>query len=89
LDVIGRYGGDEFLVLLVESNLDDAITIADRLLLNISELSFSTSSGPLTTTLSIGIAELNDLDADLDSLIVRSDQLLYLAKESGRNRIVY
>ena len=89
MDVIGRYGGDEFLVLLVESNLKDAITIADRLLENISEQPLLTSSGLVTTTLSIGIAELNDLDADLDGLIIRSDQLLYLAKEAGRNRIVY
>ena len=88
LDIIGRYGGDEFLVLLVESDLEEAVRIANRLLENISEQPFITASGLVTATLSIGIAELNDLDADLDSLIIRSDQLLYMAKENGRNRIV-
>jgi len=89
LDVIGRYGGDEFLVILVETNLEEGIGIAERLLKNISDEPFFSSAGPISTTLSIGIAELNDLDADFDSLIIRSDQLLYLAKENGRNRIVH
>ncbi len=89
LDVIGRYGGDEFLVILVETNLEEGIGVAERLLKNISDEPFFSSAGPISTTLSIGIAELNDLDADFDSLIIRSDQLLYLAKENGRNRIVH
>lgn len=89
LDVIGRYGGDEFLVILVETELSDAITTANRLLKAIAEEPFISSAGPISATLSIGIAELNDLDDDFDNLIVRSDQLLYLAKENGRNRMVY
>lgn len=87
-DLIGRYGGDEFLILLVESDLEAALTIASRLLESINEFAFETSAGLISATLSIGVAELNDLDADFESLIIRSDQLLYQAKETGRNRIV-
>lgn len=89
LDYIGRYGGDEFLVILVESDLEEAIGISSRIMASLAGESIQSSVGSVSATLSIGVAELNDLDEGFDSLVVRTDHLLYLAKESGRNRIIF
>ncbi len=87
IDIICRYGGDEIVVLLIENNAQQAFQIADRFRQSISSNVFRTDAGNLTTTVSIGIAELNDQIEDLTQLIDQADRALYLAKEGGRNRI--
>lgn len=81
-DFVGRYGGDEFLAVLPGSDLAAARQVAERMLV----LSASAGAGPVIT-LSIGLAEMRDGDADGAALVARADQALYEAKRAGRNRI--
>jgi diguanylate cyclase (GGDEF)-like protein len=88
IDIVGRYGGEEFLVLLPESDLRNSIQIAERIRLRVAEASFPTQVGNLSITISLGVCELADNIQDLKSLIARADQALYNAKNAGRNRVV-
>lgn len=88
IDIIARYGGDEIVVLLIENNLDQAYQIANRFRESIASRVFKTDAGNLSTTISIGVAELSkDMD-NLTDLIDTADRALYMAKEAGRNRIM-
>jgi len=82
-DIFARWGGEEFVLLLPQTNSDSAIVLAERLRTEIAQYNFSNVG---TITVSIGISELNDGDG-LDELIKRGDMALYNAKESGRNNV--
>jgi diguanylate cyclase (GGDEF)-like protein len=83
IDTIGRYGGEEFLIILPETNLQGAYTIAERLREGVSKIDFSKEN--LKITISGGIVEfINESSTDL---IKKADKLLYNAKRNGRNRI--
>ncbi len=84
VDLICRYGGEEFVILLPETHIEAAKLVAERLRLSIMENPMTTDSGPLRITVSIGIAEANGSDT-LKSLIERADEALYDAKHAGRN----
>ena len=85
-DHTGRYGGEEFLVVLPETPNHEALDLAERIRKNISELEGNVKS-PLTV--SIGIASLSmQNDVDLHTLIKQADDAVYKAKELGRNRVV-
>jgi diguanylate cyclase (GGDEF)-like protein len=87
-DVIGRYGGDEFVVLLPGSNGAQGKQIAERLCENIAAHAIATGKGNLVATLSLGIAELDHAAAPtLEALLSQADQALYQAKRAGRNQI--
>jgi diguanylate cyclase (GGDEF)-like protein len=88
LDVIGRYGGEEFTVLISESSVDATQEIAERLRQLVEKTPTATTQGEIYVTVSIGIAEYEPNNASLDELISCADQALYKAKSSGRNRIV-
>lgn len=83
-DICSRYGGEEFTVILPNTVLSEAIVVADRLRNAIAELKVSIDR---TITVSIGVAQYHD--EPLDTLIKRVDDLLYKAKDNGRNRIEY
>lgn len=89
-DILGRYGGEEFIVFLPETDIDTALIIAERLRLAISELDINIGDEPLSITVSIGVAgcdqELNN--RSLENIIISADRALYRAKESGRNCVV-
>ncbi|MCP4136968.1 MAG: diguanylate cyclase [bacterium] len=83
VDIVGRYGGEEFLVILTNTNLEQGITTAEKIRHDIEELTWSFEG--LKTTISGGVcAHENGNDVEL---IKKADKLLYLAKENGRNRI--
>jgi diguanylate cyclase (GGDEF)-like protein/PAS domain S-box-containing protein len=88
LDVISRIGGEEFVILLPGSNHKSAQETADRLQRIIAEHITSTNMGDITITVSQGVAVLNENMTDLYELIQAADEALYMAKESGRNRVV-
>ncbi len=88
-DVVGRYGGEEFVVLMPETGLQAAQNLAERMLTNIRALRIPIPGGELSFTASIGVAEY-DLDGgpSLDDFIKLADRAMYKAKRTGRDRIV-
>jgi diguanylate cyclase (GGDEF)-like protein len=82
-DVVGRWGGEEFVVLLRYCGLRDAMATAEKLRQRIAEVPFDTL---FSVSVSIGAAELQD-DEDLASWIERADTALYAAKRAGRNTV--
>ena len=87
VDVLGRYGGEEFLIFLVENDLQTAAQVAERLRLYVAQHPFETSAGHIPITVSIGVAALTSDTPNLQALIQRADQALYKAKAQGRNQI--
>lgn len=88
IDVFGRYGGDEFAIMLPESDLTAASQIAERLRNSISMNAVNTDAGPVIVTISVGIADLSNEYSTLETLIAGADQALLAAKRTGRNRVV-
>ncbi|MDG7057225.1 MAG: PleD family two-component system response regulator [Wolbachia endosymbiont of Penenirmus auritus] len=90
-DLLARFGGEEFVVVMPDTNISDAYTVAERIREIIATEPF-VLSGENTThsvTVSIGIAEMQKSDLDnIKKFIVRADRYLYKAKNSGRNRVV-
>jgi len=84
-DLVGRYGGDEFIVLLPNTNLEAAYQAATRIRKNLSKSRHSSWNQPLTC--SIGIAGIPNDVYDFNQLKIRADQALYLSKKKGRNAI--
>ncbi len=85
-DVIGRTGGEEFLIVLPQSDITAASAVGERIRKAIEESSISFNGNSINITTSLGAAELKD-NENLEDLIERADQALYKAKETGRNRI--
>ena len=81
---LGRYSGEEFSVLLPETSLTDARTIAERLR-HAADKPIDVGQATLTVSISLGVAALQNNTADLHELLQRADQALYKAKELGRN----
>jgi diguanylate cyclase (GGDEF)-like protein len=86
-DVVARFGGEEFLLLLPETDLDEAQSVAERLRRLVETREFSIASRAINTTVSIGVAQANPYMETLFDLIKMTDQALYAAKNAGRNRV--
>lgn len=84
-DKIGRYGGEEFLVVLPNANLDNAHQVAERLRTGIEEIRFTSGVEFFSISISLGVAEY-DRDESMERLVERADEALYQAKAEGRNR---
>jgi diguanylate cyclase (GGDEF)-like protein len=87
-DLLGRIGGEEFLVVLPGSDLHDAADVAERLRGRIEALTLEDLPAGLRTTISIGVAQMTSRDSGFADLEQRADLALYRAKSSGRNRVV-
>jgi len=87
IDLIARYGGEEFVILLPETNLEAALEIAERLRISIANMQIRTKVGILHITVSMGVSAYSENTPDLETLITRADQAMYLAKHKGRNRV--
>jgi two-component system cell cycle response regulator len=93
-DALGRFGGEEFVVLLIDAELDSALMVAERIRASVAGTPFALSNGgQLAVTVSIGVSVLNDYahDSAIESvaqqLIAAADGALYYAKEHGRNQV--
>lgn len=85
-DTIGRYGGEEFMIILPETPLEKAHTFAERLLERVREISVAVNGESLSITCSIGVTDFAAGETEED-FIDRADQALYSAKTLGRNRV--
>ncbi|SDS42292.1 diguanylate cyclase (GGDEF) domain-containing protein [Halopseudomonas sabulinigri] len=85
-DFCGRYGGEEFVVLLPDTSLEGAQQFAERLRQSVERQQLDHQGTPLTFTISLGVARLTDAMENYQALIERADKALYQSKEGGRNR---
>ncbi|MBU1275298.1 MAG: diguanylate cyclase [Proteobacteria bacterium] len=86
-DIMGRLGGEEFAVTLVESDSEVAAFVAERIRKAIAEEIFSLVNEEVWITISIGVATRYGTNDDIEKLLERADKALYLAKANGRNRV--
>jgi diguanylate cyclase (GGDEF)-like protein len=82
-DIVGRYGGEEFLVILPDSNLEQAWNFAERMRMKVKEAVIA----DVAVTISLGVTSLQESDSSIDDLIKRADNALYAAKNAGRDRV--
>lgn len=87
-DILGRYGGEEFAIVLPQTVSAMAQKTAERLRVSIQQKPIKTNVGELSVTISLGVALLHESMTDLASLLDAADSALYLAKQSGRNRVI-
>jgi diguanylate cyclase (GGDEF)-like protein len=89
IDRVGRYGGEEFLLILPGTVLDAAVTFAERLREKVAGHTFTYTGGTLRRTISAGVAASpHPRVKDQEALLKAADAALYVAKETGRNRVV-
>ncbi|MFB6344949.1 MAG: GGDEF domain-containing protein [bacterium] len=86
-DVAGRYGGEEFSVIMPHTDLEEAKTLAERIREEFSQEHFETNEESFQVTCSIGLTEYRQDGEDQDTMVKRADRALYQAKENGRNTI--
>ena len=94
-DALGRFGGEEFVALLIAAKLPEATLVAERIRQSIAEQPLTLADGhSLKVTVSIGVAALGmdaatgPLDTTAQTFVARADHALYAAKQNGRNRVV-
>ena len=89
IDMACRYGGEEFVVLMPETDEADALMVAERVRSQVADVPFVLSTGgSLDVTVSVGVATSRGLGDAPEGLIRRADAGVYEAKQSGRNRVV-
>lgn len=87
-DILARWGGEEFIILLPGTVLQEAVRVACRLREGVASLNLEFDSHPIAVTVSIGVSCFREEDATLNDTIIRGDQALYRAKNLGRNVVV-
>jgi diguanylate cyclase (GGDEF)-like protein len=87
-DSAGRYGGEEFGIILPETDAESARVICERIREAIEKSTVSTSAGDIQYTVSMGIAQLTETPENYMQWMQKADEALYKAKESGRNKVV-
>jgi diguanylate cyclase (GGDEF)-like protein len=87
-DTLGRIGGEEFAVVLPETDLKNATILAERLRAAIGNIAIQTRKTILRLTVSIGVYQAKVKEDDIQSALKQADELLYEAKETGRNRVI-
>jgi diguanylate cyclase (GGDEF)-like protein len=88
IDLVCRYGGEEFVVLLPDVDPPLALEIGERLREGIANLKVQINSHEIAFTVSVGVATCNHATTTLEILLARADQAMYIAKHRGRNRVV-
>ena len=89
IDRVGRYGGEEFMLLLPGTALDSAVTFAERVRKEVEGHTFTFEGGSLNRTASFGVSAVpHPRIRDCEALVRAADDALYVAKETGRNRVI-
>ncbi|MFY4822550.1 diguanylate cyclase [Aliarcobacter butzleri] len=86
VDILGRWGGEEFLVICPETKIEDAIKVASHINAAIKLHKFTTY--PNTVTISLGVATFSKYIKNVDDIILNADKALYQAKEEGRDKVI-
>jgi len=87
-DLVGRVGGEEFLVICPESSLEDTLVVAERIRKVVNDEDIGNEVNDVRIALSAGVTDLKNSDSSFEKLFSRADSALYMAKEQGRNRVV-
>ena len=87
MDIVGRLGGEEFIILLPETTTEQAGEIGTRLLEALAEMEIDVGKTVIRVTATIGISGLLDEDETFNTIIARADEALYRGKNAGRNRV--
>ncbi len=87
-DIIGRFGGEEFVIFCPEADIERAEMIAERVRKSMEEKVIHYQHHEFKVTVSIGVTSVTDADTDIDKILERADSLLYDAKHKGRNCFV-
>ena len=87
-DVMARFGGDEFIVLLPETNNKGALEMAERIRKAVEVSRFDVRSGDTNITVSLGVASYPEDGGNLDVILDKADKAMYRAKQRGRNKVV-
>ena len=88
MDYVGRYGGEEFIIILPETNIETSLIVAERLRAAICSKPVKAGEKlELDVTASLGVAQKDEHTTTLEMLITRADQAMYMAKDKGRNRV--
>ncbi|HEX5944435.1 MAG TPA: diguanylate cyclase, partial [Anaerolineales bacterium] len=87
VDLVGRYGGEELIILLPETDRPTSLQVAERLRSTIADTPIKIFDKEISVTTSIGVAAQDENTMDLETLIARADQAMYIAKHKGRNRV--
>ncbi len=88
IDTLGRFGGEEFIIVLPGTELSEAIVLAERICTETAKLKVPYQNESISFTISLGVATLHEDETMLESLLKRVDEALYAAKNRGRNRVV-
>lgn len=86
-DLIGRLGGEEFAAMLIDTNRDKAVEVAERIRESFAQMAQEVDGRAVCATVSIGLVHTEAPALDLPELLAQADQALYCAKERGRNRV--
>jgi diguanylate cyclase (GGDEF)-like protein/PAS domain S-box-containing protein len=87
IDLLGRLGGEEFAILLPDTEITGAVEFSERLRRSIAKQPAITRAGEIPMTASIGVTAFADTDHTIDTILARADRALYRAKANGRNRV--
>lgn len=88
VDYVGRWGGEEFIILLPKTNAERAKELAERLLYSVEVMKIESGHGLITRTVSIGIASVESGKMDVDEILREADEAMYQAKQEGGNKII-
>ncbi|NLL86368.1 MAG: diguanylate cyclase [Syntrophomonadaceae bacterium] len=88
-DLLGRYGGEEFMILLMDTSLDEATLVAERIRCKVATTPIKINDNLISVTASMGVAVTDSVsEADIEALLRKADQALYKAKAAGRNTVI-
>jgi diguanylate cyclase (GGDEF)-like protein len=88
-DILGRYGGEEFLIVAPNTDMQSSIAIGEKICAVVGALPFEVNGKQLDVTISVGVGCMLSSDTDLEKAIKRADAALYEAKAGGRNRVCW